>query len=96
MTMLAKILYRPVGIVGGLIGGALAGALFKRVWKLAAHDPDPPKPTDRNRRWLEIVLAAAVQGAVFRAVKAGIDRAGAVGFERATGVWPGKAQSSGR
>ena len=89
MTMLAKILYRPIGIAGGLLGGALAGALFKRLWKLAAHEPDAPKPTDRDRRWLEIVLAAAVEGAVFRAVKAAIDRAGAVGFARATGVWPG-------
>lgn len=96
MTVLAKILYRPFGIVAGLLGGALAGRLFRRIWKLAAHDPDPPKPTDRNRRWLEIVLAAAVEGAVFKTVKAAVDRAGAAGFERATGVWPGRAGTTGR
>jgi hypothetical protein len=44
---------------------------------------------DRNRSWSEILAAAAVEGAVFGAVKAAIDRAGATGFERATGTWPG-------
>ena len=35
------------------------------------------------------LVAAAVQGAVFGTVKAVIDRGGAYGFKRITGVWPG-------
>jgi Protein of unknown function (DUF4235) len=35
------------------------------------------------------VLAAAIQGAIFAATKAAIDRAGARGFKQLTGAWPG-------
>jgi hypothetical protein len=37
----------------------------------------------------EVVLAAAIQGAIFAATKAAIDRAGAQSFTRLTGTWPG-------
>jgi hypothetical protein len=37
----------------------------------------------------EVVLAAAIQGAIFAATKAAIDRAGAQGFKQLTGAWPG-------
>jgi hypothetical protein len=88
--MVTKLLYRPIGIAGGVLGGLLAGALFKRMWKIARHEREAPKATDAQRGWTEVVLAAAVQGAVFGGVKAAIDRAGATGFAHATGVWPGK------
>jgi hypothetical protein len=94
--MLVRVLYRPVGIAGGVLGGLLAGALFKRLWRLARHEPEAPKATDAQRGWTEVVLAAAVQGAVFGGVKAAIDRAGATAFARATGVWPGKTSAEDR
>jgi hypothetical protein len=37
-----------------------------------------------------------MQGAVFAAVKAIVDRAGAAGFHRLTGVWPGDEESEKR
>ena len=33
--------------------------------------------------------AAALQGAIFALVKAAVDRGGAEGFRKLTGVWPG-------
>lgn len=86
---MARILYKPIGLLVSVLGGILAGALFKRVWKLAAHEEDAPKATDERRGWGEILAAATVQGAVFGGVKAAIDRAGAIGFSKATGAWPG-------
>ena len=94
MSTLMKIAYRPIGMLGGLVAGVVAGALFKRVWKLAAREGEPPKATDERRGWKEVVLAAAVEGAVFAGVKAAVDRAGATGFARATGVWPGRTADS--
>jgi Protein of unknown function (DUF4235) len=85
-----KLFYKPWGMLAGMIGGALAGALFKRVWKLVSGDDEAPKATDRSRGWIEVVLAAGLEGAVFGAVKAFVDRGGAASFEKATGTWPGK------
>ncbi|SDZ33496.1 Protein of unknown function [Micromonospora pattaloongensis] len=84
----SKIAYRPVGIVLGIAAGALAGALFKQVWKMTGGDGEAPDPTDEHRGWGEIVAAAAVQGAIFGAVRAAVDRAGATGVRRLTGQWP--------
>jgi predicted metal-dependent enzyme (double-stranded beta helix superfamily) len=84
-----KLLYRPFGLVVSVLGGLLAGALFKQIWRLVSNEDDTPDAKDRERSWAEIAGAAAIEGAVFGAVKAVLDRAGAAGFERATGVWPG-------
>jgi hypothetical protein len=87
----AKILYRPMGLAGSLIGGLIAGIIFKQVWKHAApaEKSDPPKPLETEYPFKEILLAAAIQGAIFSVVKTVIDRQGARLFERWTGEWPG-------
>jgi hypothetical protein len=84
-----KVLYRPFGLIVSVLGGLLAGMLFKRTWRTIAGEDDSPDATDRNRGWGEVITAAAIEGALFGAVKATVDRAGATGFARATGVWPG-------
>lgn len=84
----AKLAYRPVGLVLGAAGGLAAGALFKQAWKVLGHESDAPDAMDEHRSWREILLAAAIQGAVFAAVKAAVDRAGATGVRRLTGKWP--------
>jgi Protein of unknown function (DUF4235) len=85
----AKILYRPVGLVSGVVGGAIAGAIFKQVWKRIGKEDDPPGALQREYGWRDMLIAAALQGAIFAVVKAVIDRGGAKGFQRATGEWPG-------
>jgi len=84
-----KVLYKPVGMLVSVLGGVLAGAIFKRVWKLAAGEDEAPKATDARRGWREVLLAAALQGAIFALVKAVVDRAAAEGARKLTGVWPG-------
>jgi hypothetical protein len=88
-----KLLYKPFGLVASVLGGIVAGALFKRLWRAMADDREAPSAKDRDRSWREVIAAAAVQGAVFGGVKALIDRAGASGFARLTGVWPGKSNT---
>ena len=83
-----KIAYKPVGILLGVAAGAVAGAVFKQVWKIAGRDEDAPNATDEDRGWGEILLAAAVQGAIFAVVKATVERAGATGVRKLTGEWP--------
>jgi Protein of unknown function (DUF4235) len=84
-----KLLYKPVDVLVSVLGGVLAGMIFKRIWKVAAQQDDTPNPTDPHRGWGEILLAAALQGAIFALVKAAIDRGTAVGTHKLTGVWPG-------
>lgn len=90
-TKTAKILYRPWGLAASLLGGLIAGQIFQQVWKRLDRQGsgDPPKPLESSYRLRKVVLAALLQGAIFSAVRALIDRGGARAFERWTGEWPG-------
>jgi hypothetical protein len=85
----AKIAYRPIGLASGVVSGMIAGALFKAVWKHLSDAEEAPSATQRDLGWTEVLLTAAVQGAIFAVVKAAVDRASAQGFRRLTGTWPG-------
>ncbi|MET9378558.1 DUF4235 domain-containing protein [Streptomyces sp. NPDC003035] len=85
----SKIAYKPVGLALGAASGMIAGAAFKQAWKMIGHDDDAPDATDENRTWQEVLIAAALQGAIFAVVKAAVDRAGAATTRRLTGTWPG-------
>jgi len=84
-----KIIYRPLGMAVSVLGGVLAGKAFGQVWKLISGDKEAPTPTQQDRKWSEVLLAATVQGAIFGLVKAAIDRGGATGYDKLTGEWPG-------
>ena len=88
MSRLAKIAYKPAGILLGVAAGAIAGFAFKEVWKAVSGDDDAPNATDEDRGWGEILAAAALQGAIFALVKAAVDRGGATGVRKLTGQWP--------
>jgi Protein of unknown function (DUF4235) len=85
-----RLLYKPVGMLVSVLGGLLAGMIFKRVWKITAGEDEAPRATDARRGWREILLAAALQGAIFAIVKAAVDRGAAEGTRKLTGVWPGE------
>ena len=84
-----KFLYAPFGILFGVLGGLIGGAIFKQIWKRMSDEEDAPKARESEYSWGEVLPAAAVQGAIFAVVKAAMDRGGAKGFEKLTGVWPG-------
>ncbi len=89
MSKGAKLAYRPIGLIGGVLAGTLSGVVFKQIWKAVSHQDDAPSALQSEYRMREVVLAAAIQGAIFAATKAAIDRAGARGFTKLTGSWPG-------
>ena len=89
---MARVVYKPLGLIVSVLGGIVAGALFKRIWKTVAQEEEAPKATDERRGWGEVVAASAAQGAVFGGVKAVVDRAGATGFAKLTGAWPGPSK----
>jgi len=85
----AKLAYRPIGLLGGILAGIVSGTIFKQVWRRVADADDAPDALQSEYSIREVVLAAAIQGAIFAATKAAIDRLGAQGFTRLTGSWPG-------
>jgi len=85
----AKLAYRPIGLLGGILAGVVSGAIFKQIWKRVADADDAPDALQSEYDMREVVIAAAIQGAIFAATKAAIDRLGAQGFTKLTGSWPG-------
>ena len=86
-----KLLYKPVGLIAGILSGLLARRLFTAVWG-AIDDQEPPEAKTERASWPRVLLAAAVQGAVFSGTRAAVDRAGARPFHHVSGVWPGERE----
>lgn len=86
-----KLLYKPFAIIAGVVASKAAGAIFKRTWAFLAKETEMPLAMEQDRRWVDVVVAATLKGAVFGGVKALVDRSFATGYFRRTGVWPGKA-----
>ena len=90
---MARVIYKPFGLIVSVLGGIVAGMIFKRVWGAVGREDEAPKATDEANGWAEVLVAAAAVGAVFGGVKALVDRAGATGFAHVTGAWPGRSES---
>jgi hypothetical protein len=86
---MAKVLFIPVSISTALLAGLLGRKVFDVVWG-AIDDQEPPDSKHRDITWGRLLLAGAVQGAIFRAVKEATDHAARRGFYRTTGTWPGE------
>jgi len=85
-----KLLYKPLSLIVSVLGGVLAGAIFKKVWTVVTGEEKAPEAISPQHSTKEVLLAAAVQGAIFAAVKAAVERAGAKGFKKITGMEPEK------
>lgn len=84
-----KLLFKPMTMIFGMVGGMLASVIFKQVWKRIDDEEEAPKPLEKDFSWKKILLASALQGAIFAVVKAVVSRGGAKGVEKVTGAWPG-------
>lgn len=84
-----KIVFMPMGLVGGLVAGILGKKLFERVWGMV-DDREPPRPDDRESSLWRLAAALALEGAIFRLAKGMADRGARRGFASLTGSWPGE------
>ncbi len=84
-----KFLFAPVGIVAGLIAGFTAKKVFEKAWSVF-DDEAPPEPDVRGAPTAKLLVALALEGAIFRLTKGFVDHQARVGFAGATGRWPGK------
>ncbi|MCW2998188.1 MAG: hypothetical protein JWN65_1737 [Solirubrobacterales bacterium] len=88
---MAKLLYKPFGIVLAVVTGKLAGALFDAIWPRLDRkgDGSVPAPTQRDATVGRAVAASAVQAATYAGTKAAVDRFGVRAFHHLTGLWAG-------
>ena len=86
---MSKMLYKGVGLLAGLLGGMLASAIVRKVWEHTPGHDEAPEAIDTRRGWGEILIAAALQGAIFEVIRAAVERAAAQSAEKLTGEQPG-------
>jgi Protein of unknown function (DUF4235) len=83
-----KLSYKLMSVLFGVGGGLVARALFTKIWAGLTGEDEKPEANDRRAGWTEVLIAAALEGALFAVVRALVDRASAVGIEKTTGTWP--------
>ena len=89
LSIMGKLFYKVIAAGVGVLGGMAATAIFHRIWRVAA-DEEVPSATDARRSWPEILIVAAIDGAIFSVVKAVLDRGTATAARELTGTWPGE------
>ncbi len=72
---MARLLYKPFGIIAGIIAGKLAAGLLQKLWG------DAPHPAAREISTGRAVASAAVTAATFAGTKTAVDRASYQTFE---------------
>lgn len=65
----STVTYELVSLVSGVLGGALAAAIFNRIWRAVSDENEAPEPTALDRNIREVLVAGALQGAVFDSSK---------------------------
>jgi Protein of unknown function (DUF4235) len=88
---MAKLLFIPLSVVAGLVAGLVSRKVFDQIWGLIDEE-EPPSSKHRDIDWGKLLIAAAIQGAVFRAVKEAADHYSRRAFYRTTGSWPGEQE----
>ncbi len=88
---MAKVLFIPVSVGGGLLAGFVSKKIFDQIWGLIDEE-EPPDSKHQDIRWGKLLIAAAVQGAIFRAMKEATDHYSRRAFYRTTGSWPGEKE----
>jgi uncharacterized protein DUF4235 len=83
------LIYKPFGIVLGILGGLLGKRVFDFVWEKVDNE-EPPEATTQETSWRRVLAVAAIQGVIFKTVRAAVDRWGAIGWHYLTGSWPGE------
>lgn len=82
-----NLMFKPFGVISGMAAGRLAGTVFDRAWSKIDGD-DPPAPSDRRVALARLVLALALEGAVFSVARGLAEHGARHGFAAMTGEWP--------
>ena len=88
---MARILFVPFSVAGGLLAGLLGKKLFEQVWGMIDKE-EPPHPEHREISVPKMLIALALEGAIFCLTKGALDHWARRSFERFMGTWPGEEE----
>jgi hypothetical protein len=91
VKLILKVFFVPFSVVGGLASGFLGKKLFEQLWGVI-DKREPPEPEHRDASFGKIVLASALEGAVFRGTRVAVDHQMRRAFAALTGTWPGEEE----
>jgi len=86
---MGRIIFVPIGIIAGLIAGQISKKIFDLIWSRIS-DEEAPESEHREVSWPQLLIALALEGAIFRLAKGLVDRGTRAGYLRLTGSWPGE------
>ena len=86
---MGKVADKTLGLAVSVVAGTVASAVFEKVWHLSTGENEAPQATDVDRGWPEILLAAALHGAIFAVVKAAMDRRATESVRKLARTWTG-------
>ena len=89
--MIGRLFFTPFSIAAGLLAGFLGKKMFEQIW-VVVDKQEPPEPEHRDISVMKMVMALAIEGAIFRAVRGALDHYARRFFARTTGSWPGKEE----
>lgn len=69
MAAVVKALFIPISITGGLLAGMIGKKIFQQVWGVL-DDEEPPDSEHRDIDYRKLTMALALEGAIFRVLKA--------------------------
>ncbi len=88
--MLAKLLFRPLGMFVGLfVARKVGNRAFEGTWE-RRYGTQAPTPTTQQASWPQVVGAAALKGSILAVSVAFFHRSAAKAFHHLTGFWPGE------
>lgn len=90
-----KILFVPVGIAGSFVAAFAGKAVFTKIWGIIDKE-EPPDPKHRAVSWTKLLVAAGIEGAIFRIIRAGFDHGTRTAVANVTGSWPGEEAPEAR
>jgi hypothetical protein len=86
-----KLMFKPFSIGSGLVAGLLARRIFGVIWGLV-DDEKPPRAEHEDVPAWKLVLALALEGAVFALIRGLVDHGARRVFAHVTGEWPGEEE----
>ena len=88
---MGKLAFLPVSIGGGLLAGLIAKKLFAVAWGLI-DDQEAPKPEHRDVHPGKLLIALALEGAIFSLIRGIVNHGSRHAYTHLTGSWPGDEQ----